>query len=414
MAARRNRSEAHPGVSVTALSGGRHRLRWREVVNGERVAQSWTIYGTAADANRWALSVSESLQLSGTFRRPTDAAQRPVQPERPAVGDLRDAFVGYANWRITKKRVSDGTRDLDALNLKRIETEIRALAGLPNDTPIPADLLSIDLCDRLQARVEASGAGQSRQAQVMRTLWGAWAWASDTGAVAGLGAPPKTKSLVVPSVETGGRLMKAPTMREMDAILHHAGIVPRSDSNARSLLEIMRATGLRISQVKGIRVEHLHGLDSPVPTLDVRVGKSKKEKLGRTVPVAPVLAPLLRELVGERQEGPLLKTMPSVPTLAAIMEAAEGAGDIRPDIWRDARRGNRKLSHWARAGFQRHLRRKGVEDRVIDVLVGHAAKTVRDGHYDDADWAELVEAVRLVPGVGCPDQAAAKVVPLAR
>ena len=45
------------------------------------------------------------------------------------------------------------------------------------------------------------------------------------------------------------------------------------------------------------------------------------------------------------------------------------------------------------------LRRAGVEDRVIDALVGHSGATVRDRHYDDADWVELVRAVGQVPEV---------------
>ena len=118
-------------------------------------------------------------------------------------------------------------------------------------------------------------------------------------------------------------------------------------------------------------------------------------------PVAPVLLPEIRRLAaGKAPEDWLVGTRQLTPiVLHEVFQAAEDGKKLRPEVWRSERRENKRTSHSFRAGFQRGLRRAGVEDRVIDALVGHSGATVRDRHYDDADWVELVRAVGQVPEV---------------
>jgi integrase len=386
------RSRAHPGVAVTLLEEGRWRLRWREGSS----ARSWTVDGASVDAHRWAITVSEALRERGTFERPSSVSS---PSSAAAVADLREVLLAWADWRRRLREVSAGTAERDASALRRIELEVRVVLGLAEAAPIPASVLSVELLDEVHRRLVSSGVGRSRQVQVLGVAYAAWTWAADVGRWPGVPPAPRTRELVVPRATRTSGPLPAPTVEEMDAIVLVAREVARSDSSCGDCYEVSRGTGLRHAQVVALRVGDIRGLDSPVPTLAVRTGKSESEKRGRVVPLAPALVPLMRRLVEGRADSEPLFVRPGHPTMMKVMTIADERGLIRPAVWRSPDRGNTRISHWARAGFQRLLRRSGVEDRVIDVLVGHGGRTVRDRHYDSADWAELVAAVRLIPPV---------------
>ena len=398
----RPRSPTHPGVSIRALSRGRFRLRWREVEpSGALLEQSWTCHlRDAAEAERWAIAVYRSLQSTGTFERPLEVGAAPVVLRRPRSVELRDLWVAWASWRITHQRIRPGTARNDRECLASAERALRAVHGLAPDTPIPLSLLHTRTCEGMVQWLHGQGNGSSRLSSVLGTVYRAWVWASDDedDRWPGLLPAPRTRSKVVPARHEAPTA-PAPTLAEMDALVREARRC-KHPSCAGDLLEVMRATGLRISQVMALRVGNVEGLDGDDPRLQVRTGKSAREKRGRVVPIAPSVVPLLRRrCAGRSAHAPVLPSRPGAATLRAVVGRCVARGEVREAVIRPEGRRNERTSHSMRAGLQRHLRRAGVEDRVIDLLVGHKGATVRDRHYDRADWGELVAAVARVPPV---------------
>jgi site-specific recombinase XerD len=82
----------------------------------------------------------------------------------------------------------------------------------------------------------------------------------------------------------------------------------------RALLETYYATGGRLSEVPGMRIEDIHWDERCVKVL----GKGQKERL---VPLTPVAARLLREYIGARTQGFVFRrnTRPSRPPRARVV-----------------------------------------------------------------------------------------------
>jgi integrase len=396
------RKSTHPGVTVRALARGRYRIRWRErIEGGDTAAQSWTTHcDDPGQAEEWAIRIHRSVIRDGVFDRPDDVGTRPTPPSRPQEIDLRELWVAWAAWRLSHQGVRAGTARTDRECLTSAEREIRAIHRLRDNTPIPLAVLTTPTCEAVVQRLAARGNGSARISGVMGTIYRSWVWACDDGEARwpGLLPAPRTRSKVVPARKDPPTALP-PTIEEMDALVRAAHHRPRA-STAGDVLEIMRATGLRISQVCALEVRDVEGLRSRAPRLQVRTGKSAAEARGRVVPVSPCLVPLLKQRCrGQAPEALLVPSRPGTTTLQRIAQECVQQGLVRPDVIQPRGRRNRRVSHYMRAGLQRHLRREGVEDRVIDVIVGHAGATVRDRHYDRADWGELVDAVGRIPPV---------------
>lgn len=422
-------SKTHPGVSVAPHGPGRWRLTWRERSGGSSALVRWQVYGDAAEVEERAIQVYRSLRATGTFTKPDEnGAAAPL--ERPAVADLRAVFAAWCAWRVDNRGAAQSTRKAILASIQGFLAHARDELGLEEGAPVPASAMSPALCEAVLRRtketpsprskgrplvdpeagrrsrpkkpkpkVEPTPPGPHRVAQLLRYVYAAWEWASDEPERwPGLAPAPRTKSRVVPAVPVSSRALPAPTWEEMDLIVACARASRSPD--VADVLELARGTGLRVGQVLRLEVRDVRL--GPSPTLRIRgeLGKSQRERQGRTVPLAPVLVPLLERLVAGRAGDARLFERGEVhpATMRRILAAAEVEG-LRPDVWRSDERGNDRITHFMRAGFQRGLRRAGVEDRIIDALVGHDQKTTRDESYDPAGDDELVEAVARVPAV---------------
>lgn len=346
---------------------------------------------------------------------PTRAPEPEPTPDRPrAAPGLEDVWAAWTGWRVSHQRVRPGTHARDRECLASATRELRAVHRIPDARPIPLGTLDIPTCMAVAAALEDRGNGSSRVQAVLRKVHQAWTWAADEPEQwPGLATPPRTQARVVPSREDPP-MAAPPTVAEMDALVREARRRGKG-SLAGPLLEIMRGTGLRVSQVCALQVRDIDWQAEGGVTLTVRKGKSAAER-PRTVPVAPTLLPLLRRLCeGRRPRAQVVDKRPGNSTLRSIKDACVARGEARTEVFRPEGRRNERISHYMRAGLQRHLRRRRVEDRVIDLLVGHTGSSVRDRHYDRGDWEELVAAVAQVPPVApeperrsVPDRLAAK------
>jgi len=425
-------SRTHPGVSTKELEAGKHRIRWREIdTDGKKVAQSWTFYGTPAEAKVMAIQISQAIQTTGHFERPDDSA-RPTQPARPNTAELTDLFAAFYDWRINVKGARGSTLKTIAGALLAFERALRATQGIQQDDPIPVTMLTTRTCTEVLAwmrvtptpspkgrrRRDGSPArpsgkrrkppGGNRLNQIMRYVHQAWVWGADEGEDAwpGLPTPPRQKSRIVPEPPVPSDPLEAPSWAEMDMLVRAARTLTRPESaDVGDIFEVARGLGLRIGQVIGLEVGDFRGLrrtDTTMVRIRPELGKTKQERKGRTVPVAPVLEPLLLRLTEGRSpsQGLFDRDHPINPyTLKTIIKRASAEG-LRPEVYTANERGNTRATHFMRAGFIHGLQVVGAPKKAVQRLVGHVASDTADGSYDPATLQMLIDAVERVPSVG--------------
>ena len=136
----------------------------------------------------------------------------------------------------------------------------------------------------------------------------------------------------------------------------------------RAMLELLYATGLRVSELIGLRLFELSLNDNVVRVL----GKGAKERL---VPLGEIAADwLTRYLAGAR--GELL----GARTSDAIFVTQRGTGMTRQMFWTLIKKyalhagiPQRQISpHVLRHAFATHLLNHGADLRVVQLLLGHA------------------------------------------
>lgn len=141
----------------------------------------------------------------------------------------------------------------------------------------------------------------------------------------------------------------------------------------------------------GLRWKDLR-LDVPVPILHVRpeLGKSRQERRGRWVPIAPVLVAELGRLP---RDGEFVIGCGRLERTARARDAARAwaRGGVDPAVCEQPH-------HAFRAGFVSGLARLGADREAVEYLVGHSGG-VRE-RYLDPDAIPLVQAVELVPEIG--------------
>jgi len=237
--------------------------------------------------------------------------------------------------------------------------------------------------------------GPETARKIVTCIEGFWDWAfrrQQRGAWAGVPYPDSLDLKRAPPAEKS-----PPTWPEMDAA------IAACNGWHRQVAVLLRCTGLRISQVMGLRWEDLD-LEGGVLHLRPELGKSAQEKRGRRIPIAPVL---VEELAGWGVRDGHVVDAP----------AGTNAGDRREyrarDMGRAWKRAGVRLEAWKgtpchafRAGFESGLKREGADDEAVEYLVGHS-RGIRE-HYVGPQSLPMRAAVALVPHIGGP----AKVVEL--
>lgn len=219
----------------------------------------------------------------------------------------------------------------------------------------------------------------------------AWTWAHDSDAFGDDVPRPRTPAL--PAADPPRRAA-APTWAEMDAAIDAARA--RGVEWYARLMTVQRFTGLRPGQARRLDWADVD-LGARVLTIRPELGKSVQERGGRTVPIPP---PFAAELAGWGvRVGPLVAG-----------QARETAMRTVARFWRDAGVDAAKWSsplHCLRKGYVSGLAGLGVDERLVQMLVGHARGVTGDVYTDAAAlWPALVEAVARVPARGAVAQPA--------
>jgi integrase/recombinase XerD len=165
----------------------------------------------------------------------------------------------------------------------------------------------------------------------------------------------------------GRPLPKSLTEEEVDALLNAPDLNTAEGLRDRTMLEVLYATGLRVSELVGLRLEQV-GLAQGVVRV---VGKGDKERL---VPLGEdAIDWLERFLKGGRSE--LLKEQ----LCDEIFPTRRGAGMTRQAFWYRIKKHaqsagiTKHLSpHTLRHAFATHLLNHGADLRVVQMLLGHS------------------------------------------
>jgi integrase/recombinase XerD len=157
------------------------------------------------------------------------------------------------------------------------------------------------------------------------------------------------------------------TSRQVEALLEAPDVAKPLGLRDRAILELMYATGLRVSEVIGLRAE---GLNMELGIVRV-MGKGQKERL---VPLGKMARGWIERYLAEARER-LTKGRPS-PTLFVNHR---GRKLSRMGLWGIVRRHavtagvERVLTpHVLRHSFASHLLERGADLRSLQAMLGHA------------------------------------------
>ncbi|MDE0103244.1 MAG: site-specific tyrosine recombinase XerD [Bryobacterales bacterium] len=285
---------------------------------------------------------------------------RPVPPRQPAEGwsgllgpvhpSLQD-FLAFASVErgLAQNTVAAYRRDLGRLAL------FLADRGLE-----PADASKADLRDFLASLCEAGLSGRS-VARYLSSVRSLYRFLLDRGGVqddpsSGVRSPAQWKTLP-----------ECLSLAEVDSLLDAPS--PKSDLGARdrAMLQLLYATGLRVSELVAVKVTDLDAAAGILRT----TGKGGKTRL---VPVGRSALEAI-ETYRRKHRSAILKRRLSED----LFVTAAGSGMTRQGFWkllkkhgRSAGIATRITPHALRHSFATHLLERGADLRSLQLMLGHA------------------------------------------
>ncbi|HUK34078.1 MAG TPA: site-specific tyrosine recombinase XerD [Vicinamibacterales bacterium] len=160
------------------------------------------------------------------------------------------------------------------------------------------------------------------------------------------------------------------SLDEVDALLEAPDVSTPLGLRDRAMFELLYATGMRVSELVGVRGADLH-LSEHYLTC---VGKGNKERL---IPLGEQAATWVTRY--QRDARPLLVARAKRKTSARLFVNARGGALSRIGFWKILKRHGvaagvtRGLSpHVVRHSFATHLLERGADLRAIQMMLGHA------------------------------------------
>ena len=157
------------------------------------------------------------------------------------------------------------------------------------------------------------------------------------------------------------------SIEEVDTLIGQPDVATTLGLRDRAMIELLYATGLRVSELVSVRQADLH-LDEHYLTC---IGKGSKERL---VPIGEQASDWIRRYQSEARKV-LLNGRPS----PRLFLNARGGSLSRVGFWkllkRHARRANLPATlspHVLRHSFATHLLERGADLRAIQLMLGHA------------------------------------------
>jgi integrase/recombinase XerD len=160
------------------------------------------------------------------------------------------------------------------------------------------------------------------------------------------------------------------SIEQVDELLAAPDVTTPRGLRDRTMIELLYATGMRVSELIAVRPADLH-LDSEYLTC---IGKGDKERL---IPIGAEAASWLRRY--QREGRPALVTRPRVRPSPRLFVNMRGGPLSRVGFWKILKTYGRQAGlpaslspHVVRHSFATHLLERGADLRAIQMMLGHA------------------------------------------
>lgn len=372
-------------ASIRQLASGKWQVRWLDS-RGEPKARSFPA-GERREALKFKAEV-EVIRARG---------EDWIEQRRDTLVDLPGLFREYARHQRTIRKLGDRTGEQLVIGLSLYVTYLRTLH--PRGTLWP-ELLTRESVEAFFAWMQTEREWKGRRGmseitafQHTRKVCRAWSWLHGRH-------PDKVAAYVeldLPEARPALRPRRH-TWEECDRVIAAATVEWH-----RRLFIACRFTGLRKDQVMRLQWSDFD-LDRATLTIRPELGKSRAERRGRTVPIAPAFVAELA--TWGKREGFLIQTTGEKRWLdyKTLRKAWQRATGERP----------RQPFHGFRKAFEQEMRRMRVPDDVRDLLVGHAQGQRRgvetDATYlgEDPIMPDARDAVARIPAIGATREVSIK------
>jgi integrase/recombinase XerD len=160
------------------------------------------------------------------------------------------------------------------------------------------------------------------------------------------------------------------SLDDVDALLAQPDVTTPLGLRDRAMVELLYATGMRVSELVGVRAADLH-LDEHYLTC---IGKGNKERL---IPIGEQAADWVRRY--QRTSRPALVGRVKGRPTPRLFVNARGGSLSRVGFWKILKRHGTRASlprtlspHVLRHSFATHLLERGADLRAIQMMLGHA------------------------------------------
>jgi integrase/recombinase XerD len=161
------------------------------------------------------------------------------------------------------------------------------------------------------------------------------------------------------------------SLEEVDTLIAAPDISTPLGLRDRAMIELLYATGMRVSELIGVRAVDLHFDEQYLTCL----GKGRKERI---IPMGDQAAHWLKRY--ERDARPVLASAKHASTRAArLFVNARGGPLTRVGFWKILKRYGQRAGlpsdlspHVVRHSFATHLLERGADLRAIQMMLGHA------------------------------------------
>jgi integrase len=345
-------------------NGDRWIVRWRDPDGTDR-SRSFTTASTAK-----------------TFRGQVDDAERLGRIWRPEARVVVPPLSGlFDGWLADLHRIGKAPGTI-------VRGYYGAKAGLSFfGSEAGCDALTRAGLTAFDAHLVARGYKITSRRATMWAVMSAWRWGWAHEAWRPHLAEPAAPAMPTPEL----RRVVAPTWAQMDAVVHLAAAqarrLPRCEWQRRTAV-LLRGLGWRITQVLGL---DWTDVDLEGGRITCREGKSRQEKRGRVVP----LAPWLRDELGtwSRDDVALIgrRIRPTYP--AMVMAMLWDRSGVPREIYAN------RPDHAFRIGLISGLTALRAPHEGVEYYVGHSLGGVRRA-YLDASSLGLDEVASLIPPIG--------------
>jgi len=167
-------------------------------------------------------------------------------------------------------------------------------------------------------------------------------------------------------------LPKLLSLEDVDTLIAQPDVTTPLGVRDRAMIELLYATGVRVSELIGVRLSNLH-LDEQYMTC---IGKGSKERL---IPIGEQAADWIRRYHREARPQ-LVRAVRSARGVREVLFVnARGGALSRVGFWKVLKRYGRKAGlprtlspHVLRHSFATHLLERGADLRAIQMMLGHA------------------------------------------